>query len=151
MKAKRDSNPRYRTVSVCTKGLILPTIGNANPQYRSNKNLDFAIFQDDYCCNSMVGVEDSNPKGVNTPYLTWSGTAVGLLNGSSSVMIVFLSFVFIIFFSVETLERVGNLNEMQIAVDFSLGELLGRRSKLVSVAESESILYGKKMAQDVLI
>ncbi|ADI37550.1 putative uncharacterized protein [Waddlia chondrophila 2032/99] len=40
---------------------------------------------------------------------------------------------------------------MQIAVDFSLGELLGRRSKLVSVAESESILYGKKMAQDVLI
>lgn len=67
MKAKRDSNPRYRTVSAYTKGLILPTIGNTNPRYRSNKNLDFVIFQDDYCCNSMVGVEDSNPKGVNTP------------------------------------------------------------------------------------
>ena len=69
MKAKQDSNPRYRTVSVCSKRLILPTIGHANRQYRSNKNLDFVIFQDDYCCNSMAGVEDSNPKGVNTPPL----------------------------------------------------------------------------------
>ena len=64
---KVDSNLRYGTVLICIKGATLPSIKGANRQYRSNKNLDFVIVQDDYCCNSMVGLEDSNPKGVNTP------------------------------------------------------------------------------------
>lgn len=70
MKAKQDSNLRYGTVLHSTKDAMLPSIKGGNRQYRSNKNLDFVIFQDDYCCNSMVGVEDSNPKGFNTPPLT---------------------------------------------------------------------------------
>lgn len=69
MKAKWDSNARCRTVFTCIKGLMLPSIGKTNPQYRSNKNLDFVILQDDYCCNSMVSVEDSNSTGFNTPPL----------------------------------------------------------------------------------
>jgi len=45
MEAKQDSNPRYRTVSVCIKGLILRSIWSASSRYRSKKTLILWSFK----------------------------------------------------------------------------------------------------------
>ena len=64
MKAKQDSNLQYGTVLHSTKDVMLPSIWNANNQYRSNKNLDFVIFQGDYLLQHNGECREFELKGV---------------------------------------------------------------------------------------
>lgn len=80
MQAKRDSNSRCRTVSICTKGLILPGIWNANPSTIATKTLILCIYLSPIVDESVVEALFHSGSSISSGALPYSASRIAAVD-----------------------------------------------------------------------